>query len=234
MKMMGGNGKMGYDRAIVTFSPDGRLFQVEYAREAVKRATTSVGIKYSDGVILAGLKRTNKLSTEKGNKKVHQIDEHIGAASAGLIADGRTIIDHARTRSQIYRISYREPMDVRTLAEEIGDLKQKHTQYGGLRPMGVTFLIGGYDRGPELYETDVGGAVYGWNAQVIGSGRKEGRKILEENWHSEIEQEEAMELAVNVLKEGEEVVNEDTVKMTVIDEEGYRMIEDREKLKELL
>lgn len=231
--MMPQQGKMGYDRAIVTFSPDGRLFQVEYAREAIKRAATCVGLKYKDGVILAGMRPFNKLSDERERKKIHQIDEHIGAASAGLIADTRVLINQARNRAQIYRISYEERIDVRSLAEEVGDYKQQHTQYGGLRPMGVSFLIGGYDEEPMLFETDVGGDVYGWNAQVIGKGREDGKKVLEKNWKGNMKKKDAMKLAVKCLAKGEIDVDENTVKMAVIDKEGFKRVE-QENIKELL
>lgn len=234
MMMPQQQGKMGYDRAIVTFSPDGRLFQVEYAREAIKRAATCVGLKYKDGVVLAGLKPSDKLSDEKGSRKIHQIDEHIGAASAGLVGDTRVLINEARNRAQVYRISYQEKIDVRSLAEEIGDYKQQHTQYGGLRPMGVSFLIGGVYKGTSmLFETDVGGDIYGWHAQIIGKGREGGREILEEEWEEDLPEKKAKKLAIKCLRQGENEVNHDTVKMAVIDEDGFRYLED-EEIKQLL
>ncbi|MFB6216376.1 MAG: archaeal proteasome endopeptidase complex subunit alpha [Candidatus Aenigmatarchaeota archaeon] len=229
----GGGGKMGYDRAIVTFSPDGRLFQVEYAREAVKRATTAVGIKYDDGVILAGMRRIDKLSTEEGSKKIHQIDENIGIASAGVTADARVLVDKARVNAQVYRISYEEPIDVKSLAEEMGDFKQQHTQYGGLRPMGVSFLIAGYDEEARLFETDVGGAVYGWNAQVIGRGREGARELLKNEWDEEMDEDDAIDLAVRCLEKGEEEMDKDNIKIAVMDKDGYRELT-KDEIKELL
>lgn len=232
--MLPGQGKMGYDRAIVTFSPDGRLFQVEYAREAIKRAATSVGLKYKEGVVLAGLKPSGELSDEQGSRKVHQIDEHIGAASAGLVGDTRVLVNEARNRAQIYRISYQEKIDVRSLAEEIGDYKQQHTQYGGLRPMGVSFLIGGvYKDEPMVFETDVGGDIYGWHAQVIGKGREDGRKVLEDEWKEGLTEKQAKKLAIKCLKQGKSGVSESAVKMAVIDGEGFRYAE-AEEVKQLL
>ncbi len=230
MGMMPNQGKMGYDRAIVTFSPDGRLFQVEYAREAIKRAATCTGIKFDGGVVLAGLRPCDKLSDDRGSRKVHQIDEHIGAVSAGLVGDTRVLINYARQKGQIYRVSYQEKIDVRSLAEEIGDFKQQHTQYGGLRPMGVSFLIGGVYKGePMVFETDVGGDIYGWNAQVIGRGRKGGEKVLKEGWSEGMTEEEAKELAIKVLGEGDTDMNKNTVKMAVIKEdEGFRYLDEGE------
>lgn len=228
MMMPGGGGKMGYDRAIVTFSPDGRLFQVEYAREAVKRATTAVGIQYGDGVILAGLRRTDELSTEEGSQKIHQVDENIGIASAGVTADARVLVDQARVEAQIYRVSYEEPMGVKSLAEKIGDLKQQHTQYGGLRPMGVSFLIAGVNEESHLFETDVGGAVYGWKAQAIGRGREGARELLKNEWEEGMDKDDAIDLAVRCLKEGEEDITEDNVKVAVMNSDGYSELGDGE------
>lgn len=233
MMPSGGGGKMGYDRAIVTFSPDGRLFQVEYAREAVKRATTAVGIVYDDGVALAGMRRIDELSAEEGSKKIHQIDENIGIASAGVTADARVLVDKARVKAQVYRISYEEPIDVKSLAEEMGDFKQQHTQYGGLRPMGVSFLIAGYDEDPHLFETDVGGAVYGWNAQVIGRGREGARELLKEEWTEDLDEDDAIELAVKCLQKGEEEMDKDNIKIALMDEDGYRELP-KNDIKELL
>jgi len=229
--MMPKQGKMGYDRAIVTFSPDGRLFQVEYAREAIKRAATCTAIKFDTGVVLAGLRPCDKLSDDRGSRKVHQIDEHIGVISAGLVGDTRVLVNYARQKSQLYRVSYQEKIDVRSLAEEIGDYKQQHTQYGGLRPMGVSFLVGGVYKGePMIFETDVGGDIYGWNAQVIGKGRKEGEEVLENEWKEDMSEEEAKKLAIKVLEKGETDMNQNTVKMAVVTEEGgFRYLEDGER-----
>lgn len=235
MGMMQKQGKMGYDRAIVTFSPDGRLFQVEYAREAIKRAATCTALKFDGGVVLAGLRPCDKLSDDRGSRKVHQLDEHIGAVSAGLVGDTRVLVNNAREQAQVYRISYQEKMDVRSLAEEIGDYKQQHTQYGGLRPMGVSFLIGGVYKGESMiFETDVGGDIYGWNAQVIGKGREGGEELLQEEWEEGMEREKAKELAVEVLSEGETDMNRNTVKMAVVtEEEGFEYL-DQEECEELL
>ncbi|MFP4116234.1 MAG: archaeal proteasome endopeptidase complex subunit alpha [Candidatus Aenigmatarchaeota archaeon] len=228
--MMPQQGKMGYDRAIVTFSPDGRLFQVEYAREAIKRAATCTALKFDGGVILAGLRPCDKLSDDRGSRKVHQIDEHIGAASAGLVGDTRVLVNQARNSAQVYRVSYQEKIDIRSLAEEIGDFKQQHTQYGGLRPMGVSFLVGGVYKGePIVFETDVGGDIYGWNAQVIGKGREDGEKVLKEKWEEGMTEEQAKELAVEVLREGETDMNKNTVKMAVIREgDGFQYLNEKE------
>ena len=111
--------QMGYDRAITVFSPDGRLYQVEYAREAVKRGTTAVGIKAKDGVVLIVDKRvSSKLLEASSIEKIFKIDEHIGVASSGLVGDARSLVDRARIECQINRVSYDEPIEVEALAKK--------------------------------------------------------------------------------------------------------------------
>ncbi|MEE8401139.1 MAG: archaeal proteasome endopeptidase complex subunit alpha, partial [Candidatus Hydrothermarchaeaceae archaeon] len=133
---------MGYDRAITVFSPDGRLFQVEYAREAVKRGTTSLGIKYKDGIILAVDKRiTSRLVEGASIEKIFQIDDNIGAVTSGLVADARVLIDRCRIECQLNRVTYNEPIDMGILTKKICDFKQLYTQHGGVRPFGVALLL---------------------------------------------------------------------------------------------
>ena len=162
----------GYDRGITIFSPDGRLFQVEYAREAVKRGTTSLGIVSKDGVVLIVDKRTvSRLVVAKSIEKIFQIDDHIGAATSGLVTDARVLVERARVDSQINKITYNEPITVEALAKGISDLKRAYTQNGGVRPFGTALIIGGVN-GDEarLFETDPSGALIEYKATAIGSG----------------------------------------------------------------
>ena len=147
--------QIGYDRAITVFSPDGRLFQVEYAREAVKRGTTAIGIKAKNGVALLVDKRvTSRLLEASSIEKIFRVDEHIGAATSGLVADARVLIDRGRVEAQINRIVYDEPISVETLAKRICDFKQTYTQFGGVRPFGTALLIAGVYNGKNyLFET---------------------------------------------------------------------------------
>jgi proteasome alpha subunit len=149
-------GQMAYDRAITVFSPDGRLFQVEYAREAVKRGTTTVGLKFKDGVALIVDKRiASKLIESTSIEKIFQIDEHIGCATSGLVADARVLVDHARVIAQINKVTYAEKIDIETLVKRLCDFKQNYTQYGGVRPFGTALLVAGVDEtGAHLFETD--------------------------------------------------------------------------------
>jgi len=232
VEIMPDMGKMGYDRAIVTFSPEGRLFQVEYAREAVKRGTTSVAVIFKNGVVLTAVRHINKLSAEDSiNEKIQQIDEHIGVVSSGLLGDARIIIDKARIKAQIHRITYDEKIDVMSLAKYISDLKQMHTQYAGLRPMGVSFLIAGVNKRPALFETDPGGSIFEWKAQAIGRGVETARKVLEKEWKEGMSRDKALSLALKALKKAEKDAKKEDVEVAIIDEKGLFKYKGKEKVR---
>lgn len=185
--------QMGYDRAITVFSPDGRLFQVEYAREAVKRGATAIGVKTDGGVILVADRRvTSKLLEPNTIEKIYVIDDHIGAATSGLVADARILIDRARLEAQINRLTYDEPIRVKDLAKRICDFKQQFTQFGGVRPFGVSLLIAGIDERPRLYETDPSGALLEYKATAIGAGRNVVMEFFEKEYRDGMSLEDAM------------------------------------------
>ena len=136
----------GYDHGVSTFSPDGRLYLVEYARESVKRGTTTVGLKYRDGVVLIVDKRiTSKLINVDSIEKMLKIDEHIGFTTSGLVADARQLVDRARVTYQVNRMTYSDAIPVTTLVKKMCDHMQPFTQYGGARPFGTALLIAGVD-----------------------------------------------------------------------------------------
>ena len=215
---------MGYDRAIVTFSPDGRLFQVEYAREAVKRGTTCLGITFKDGVILATIRPFSDLSVPSiGNDKIQEIDSHLGAAVSGFLADGRALIDIGRIKAQVYKITYDEPLDVLGCVKDIADKMQLYTQWGGVRPYGVALLLGGIDeKGPQLFELDPSSAFYSWKAQVIGRGAPEAFKVLKKDWKAGMSEESAIKLAVKSLRAGEKAVKPGEVELVIINDKGFK------------
>ena len=186
--------QMGYDRAITVFSPDGRLYQVEYAREAVKRGTTAVGIKAKDGVVLIVDKRvSSKLLEASSIEKIFKIDEHIGVASSGLVGDARALVDRARVECQINRVSYDEPIEVEALSKKICDHMQSLTQYGGIRPYGTALLIAGVSDGEvRLFETDPSGTLLEYKATGIGIGRPAAMKVFEEEYTPETEIKDAI------------------------------------------
>jgi len=193
--------QMGYDRAITVFSPDGRLFQVEYAREAVKRGTTAVGIKAADGVVLLVDKRiTSRLVEAESIEKIFQIDDHIGAATSGLVADARALVDRARVEAQVNRVSYDEPIGVEVISKKICDHKQTYTQYGGVRPYGTALLIAGVSNNlPRLFETDPSGALLEYKATAIGAGRNAVVEVFEAEYKEDMNMDAAILLGMDAL-----------------------------------
>ena len=190
-----------YDRAITVFSPDGRLFQVEYAREAVKRGTTTVGVKFKDGVVLIVDKRiTSTLIEPQSIEKIFRIDDYVGCATSGLVADARVLVDRARLDAQVNRLTYGENIEVETLVKRVCDFKQSYTQYGGVRPFGTALLIAGVDAsGPQLFETDPSGALMAYKATSIGAGRNAVMEVFEAEYREGIERDAAVKLGLKAL-----------------------------------
>ncbi len=199
--MQGQNQQQAYDRGITIFSPDGRLYQVEYAREAVKRGTASIGVRTTDGVVLAVDKRVRSPLMERDSvEKIHKADDHVGIASAGHVADARQLIDFARRRAQVNELRYGEPIGVETLTKEVTDYIQQYTQVGGARPFGVALIIAGIADGePRLYETDPSGTPYEWKALAVGADRGDIREYLEENYSEELDLDGGVQLAMEAL-----------------------------------
>jgi proteasome alpha subunit len=199
--MQGQNQQQAYDRGITIFSPDGRLYQVEYAREAVKRGTASIGVRTQDGVVIAVDKRIRSPLMERDSvEKIHKADDHIGIASAGHVADARQLIDFARRRAHVNQLRYGEPIGVETLTKEVTDYIQQYTQVGGARPFGVALIIAGIANGkPRLYETDPSGTPYEWKALAVGADRSDIREYLEENYSDEMDLDAGVRLALEAL-----------------------------------
>jgi proteasome alpha subunit len=193
---------MGYDRVVTVFSPDGRLFQVQYAMEAVKKGSTVVGVVSKDGVVLAADKRIiHPLIVPSSLEKIFKIDTHIGVATSGLVADGRKLVDEGRVEAQRNRILYNKPIEVNSLVKYVSDLAQLFTQYGGIRPFGVSLLIAGEDEGGlKLFETDPSGTPTEWKATALGEGRSEIVDFLEKNYKQSISLDDAVVLALKALK----------------------------------
>ncbi len=226
------SGAAAYDRAITLFSPEGKLYQVEYATKAADMGTLGLGIVYKDGVLLAADKRvTSRLVVSGSMEKLFQVDDHIGIVASGIVGDSRALVDYAREVAEKYRFAYGEPIPVHYLAREIAKLKQLYTQYGGIRPFGVVMLIGGYSEGPHLFETVPSGALMEYKAKAIGFGKKEAMDVLEEKYKDGMGREEAMKLAVEAIRaglpEGEELSPERLV-MAYIEENGFVKVSEEE------
>ncbi|MEF8800352.1 MAG: archaeal proteasome endopeptidase complex subunit alpha [Halolamina sp.] len=199
--MQGQSQQQAYDRGTTIFSPDGRLYQVEYAREAVKRGTPSIGVRTQEGVVLAADKRRRSKMIEPSSvEKLHKADDHIGIASAGHVADARKLIDMARRQAQVNRLRYGEAIGIETLSKSVTDFIQQYTQYGGARPFGVSLIIGGVKNGqPRLFESDPSGTPYQWQALSIGANRADIREHLEAEYDEEMTLEEGVDLALSAL-----------------------------------
>ncbi|MBM4248679.1 MAG: archaeal proteasome endopeptidase complex subunit alpha [Euryarchaeota archaeon] len=210
---------MAYDRAITVFSPDGRLFQVEYAREAVKRGTTTVGLKYKEGVVLIIDKRiSSRLIEAKSIDKIFRIDTHVGCATSGLVADARVLVDRARIEAQIHKITYNEQIPVEVLVKRICDFKQNYTQYGGVRPFGTALLVAGVDeQGTHLFETDPSGALMAYKAGSIGAGRNTVMGVFEEKYQDNLTLDAAIGLGMEALtKASEGEIKPETVEIGLV------------------
>ncbi|WP_435095573.1 archaeal proteasome endopeptidase complex subunit alpha [Halarchaeum sp. P4] len=226
--MQGQAQQQAYDRGITIFSPDGRLYQVEYAREAVKRGSASIGIRAEDGVVLVVDKRIRSpLMEETSVEKIHKADDHIGIASAGHVADARQLIDFARRDAQVNRVRYNEPIGVESLTKDITDHIQQYTQVGGARPFGVALLIGGIEKGePRLYETDPSGTPNEWKALAIGSGRDDIQQYLEDNYSEDVALEDAVGLALAGLGQvHDEGLTPEGIGVATVDAESESFIE---------
>ena len=188
--------QQGYDRAITVFSPDGRLYQVEYAIETVRRGTIAVGVKCKDGIVIAVEEKPRKLQISENPQKIFQIDDHVGVAAAGYIPDARSQVDNARFFSQSNKMIYDESVEVETIAKHLADQCQQYTQYAGVRPYGVALILGGVvNSTPELYLTDPSGTYISYDAIAIGSGSDNVTDFLEKTYKEDLTLDEASVLA---------------------------------------
>jgi len=208
-----------YDRAITVFSPDGRLFQVEYALETVNRGATIMGIACSEGIVLGAEERTESaLQDERFMWKLFEIDQHLGAAVVGLGSDARILIDQARVYAQSNRLMYDEAIDVEVVAKRVGDIKQLYTQHAGVRPFGVSIIFGGIDKtGNRLFVTDPSGSIRGWRAVAFGVGRETVEGILKTDYNQSMDINSATQLAIKSLVKAQEARGEKPgVKIAII------------------
>ncbi|WP_121821598.1 archaeal proteasome endopeptidase complex subunit alpha [Halostella salina] len=221
---MQGHDQTAYDRGVTVFSPDGRLYQVEYAREAVTRGHPVVGVRYDDGVALAANgRRRSPLQEADSVEKLHAVDDHLGIATAGHVADARRLVDHARVTAQRERLRYGEPMPVEALAKSLADLVQETTQTGGARPFGAALLVAGVDRdGPALYEVDPSGTPTGWRAAAVGG---DGTVVehLEGAYESDLGESGAVEIALDALRtDADDELSDEDVDVATVTADGYR------------
>jgi proteasome alpha subunit len=225
-----------YDRAITVFSPDGRLFQVEYAMELVNRGATILAISCSGGVVLGAEETVDPLEESEYSWKIFKIDEHVGAGIVGLSSDARVLIDQARVYAQSNKLTYDEPVDVEVVTKRICDIKQVYTQHGGVRPFGVSMIFAGVDKsGSRVFGTHPSGTYRGYRARAEGAGRETVFNILKEEYRPEMGLKDTTKLAAKCLAKALEarqlplrikvaVVPSDTKKMEILTDEKVESI----------
>jgi proteasome alpha subunit len=198
-------GQMAYDRASTVFSPDGRLFQVEYALQAIQMGGTAVAVTYDTGIVFVAYRNlpVSSLAEASSIEKSFAIDSGLGCVTAGLIADSRVLVEFLRVEAQRHRIAYSESAPFAMLGHSLGTLLQQFTQFGGTRPFAVSLLLGGFTHGrPGLVELDPSGATIGWKAYAIGRNRRAVADYLEEKIGEHRDEAAAFELALQAVAEG--------------------------------
>jgi len=189
-----------YDRAITVFSPDGRLFQVEYAMELVNRGATILALRCAGGVVLGAEETIDPLEESEYSWKIFKIDDHVGTAIVGLSSDARILIDQARVHAQSNKLTYDEPIDTEVVTKRICDIKQLYTQHAGVRPFGVSMIFAGVDKtGPRVFGTHPSGTYRGYKARAEGAGRETVFNILKEEYKEDKSLKETTKLAVKCL-----------------------------------
>jgi proteasome alpha subunit len=194
---------MGYDRTATMFSPDGHLLQVEYAEKTVRLGVSSIGVSCVDGVVIIADKRINdKLIVKKSATRVHEIDDHIIASTAGITSDARVLIEKARVISQQHKVTYDSPIEVENIIREISNTKQLFTQYGGARPFAVATIVAGIDEGePQVYASDVTGNYFAYKATAIGENDEKIKEELRLKYSENLNIEGGIKLALGIFKE---------------------------------
>ncbi|RDB22832.1 Proteasome subunit alpha type-3 [Hypsizygus marmoreus] len=213
----------GYDLSASTYSPDGRIFQIEYANKAVENSGTAIGLRVKDGVVLAVEKLTHsKLLVPGVNRRIQTVDRHIGMATAGLLADGRTLSKRARDEAASYRDAYRQPPPLKAISDRLGLYVQMYTLYSSVRPFGISTILGAVDKdGPGLYVVEPSGVFFGYHGAAVGKGRQIAKTELEKLKLTELSTREAVIEAARIIY----LVHEDTkekdfeLEMTWIGEE---------------
>ena len=220
-----------YDRAITVFSPDGRLFQVEYAMELVNRGATILAIRCAGGVVIGAEETIDPLEESEYSWKIFKIDDHVGAAIVGLSSDARILIDQARIHAQSNKLTYDEPIDTEVVTKRICDIKQLYTQHAGVRPFGVSMIFAGVDKsGSRVFGTHPSGTYRGYKARTEGAGRETVFNILKEEYKEEIVLKDCTKLVVKCLVKALEarqlpprikiaVIPTDTKKMEILSDE---------------
>ncbi|MBI5149001.1 archaeal proteasome endopeptidase complex subunit alpha [Candidatus Pacearchaeota archaeon] len=194
---------MGYDRTATMFSPEGHLLQVEYAEKTIRLGSASIGFVCSDGVLIVSDKRVkDTLMIKESATKIYEIDSHIVGTAAGILSDGRILIERAQLMAQQHRVTYDTPIDTEMVIKEIANVKQAYSQYGGARPFGVSVMVAGVnnDSASKLFVSDVTGNYAGFYATAIGENDERVKELLREKYKESMTIEQCTKLAVDIFK----------------------------------
>jgi len=227
-------GSRGYDMTPTMYSPDGRIYQVEYAIETVKRGAIAIGLQVKDRIILAVVEKPRDLQVEDITQKIFQVDEHVGIAAAGYIPDARVMVDNARFFSQSNKLTYDEVTEVEAVAKHLADQSHQFTQYSGVRPFGVALIIAGVDKnGAKIFVTDPSGTYIPYSAVAIGGNSDEVTEFLEKNYKNEISVDDAITLAISAINLKSDEKDVKHIRMTKIksDTKLFEKVSNEEMLK---
>jgi len=207
----------GYDMTPTMYSPDGRIYQVEYAIETVKRGAIAIGLQAKDGIVIAVEEKSRDLQVDDVTQKIFQVDEHVGIAAAGYIPDARIMVDNARFFSQSNKLTYDEVTEVEAVAKHLADQSHQFTQYSGVRPFGVALIIAGVDKhGTKIFVTDPSGTYVPYSAVAIGGNSDEVTEFLEKNYKNEISVNDAISLAISAINLKSDEKGVDHIRMAKI------------------
>ncbi len=212
----------GYDRSITMFSPEGRLYQVEYALEAVRRGTLCIGLKSNAGAVIITRKKFSKLMDSSTIQKLFIIDQHIGCSISGLHADSRILVDYARVQCQVHRLTYSEPVRIQTITRKLADIKQQYSQHGGVRPFGSALLIIGVDPDgiPRVMTTSPSGTFWAWKGTAMGRNAEEAREKLNKVLKDDLTFDELIKTGIKILREAtEEEIEDETIQVGCVNAE---------------
>ncbi|CAK5094861.1 unnamed protein product [Meloidogyne enterolobii] len=223
---MGEKGSEKYSFSLTTFSPSGKLMQIEYAMNAVKSGSPSVGLKAKDCVVLATENKNSLLLNPES--KIESITSHVGCAHSGMGPDSRILVRKARKIAAEYKLQHGEPMPITQLAAKIAAIMQEYTQSGGVRPFGVSLLIGGWDesKGPMLFQIDPSGSYFAWQATAIGKNDNNAKTFLEKRYDSNNEKMDAIHTALLTLRESYDIgMTEENVELVICSKtEGFKRL----------
>jgi len=208
-----------YSYSLTTFSPSGKLLQIEHSLAAVNRAgTTTLGIRATNGVVLASERKAPPLVDPATFRKIEKINDEIGVAYAGMGGDFRVLLKSARKDAVSYFMTYSERVPTRQITQSTASVMQEFTQAGGVRPFGVSLLIAGCDdEGPQLFQADPSGAFFEWKATAVGQNYVNAKSFLEKRYADDMELDDAIHTAILTLREGfEGEITKDNIELGVV------------------